>query len=246
MGNDSVKKKRETMEQLRIIPETQPLVIVATGKYVGEGFDLPRLDTLMLALPVSWKGLIAQYAGRLHRDYAGKEEVRIYDYIDLRLPICDSMYRKRIYGYKSIGYSISVGNEGIFANPKTDGIYDVHNFEKVFHDDLASAKRSIVISTIRLRWNRAPRIIDLLAASAQQGVKITFIVVEIGNREEDLRQMGFAILPRPECKMQAAIIDQHIGWYGSINLIGKSIEDSTSLRLDSSDFASSLLDAINL
>lgn len=246
VGNDSAKMKRETMEQLRTIPETQPLVIVATGKYVGEGFDLPRLDTLMLALPVSWKGLIAQYAGRLHRDYVGKEEVRIYDYIDLRLPICDSMYRKRLHGYKSIDYSIPIGNEGLFADLKTDAIYDVDNFDRAFHNDLASAKRSIVISTIRLRWNRAPRIVDLLAAAVQRGVNVTFIVAETGHREDDLRQMGFTILHRPECKMQVAIIDQHIGWYGSINFIGTSIEDATSIRLDSSDFASSLLDALKL
>lgn len=219
---------------------------MATGKYVGEGFDLPRLDTLMLALPVSWKGLITQYAGRLHRDYGGKDEVCIYDYIDLRLPICDSMYRKRQHGYKNIGYSISVGNEGLFSEFKTDAIYSVTNFDRVFHNDLANAKRSIVISTIRLRWTRTLRIIDLLAASAQQGVSVTIIITESGHREEDLRQMGFSILHRPECKMQAAIIDQHIGWYGSINLIGKSIEDATSIRLASPEFASSLFDAMRL
>lgn len=92
VGNDSAKVKREAMAQLSLIQADEPLVVVATGKYVGEGFDLPRLDTLMLALPVSWKGLIAQYTGRLHRNYPGKIETRIYDYVDLRVPICDSMY----------------------------------------------------------------------------------------------------------------------------------------------------------
>ena len=246
VGNDSAKIKRETIERLSEIPDSEPLVVVATGKYVGEGFNLPRLDTLMLALPVSWKGLIAQYAGRLHRDYDGKEEVCIYDYIDLRLPICDSMYRKRMQGYKNIGYSISVGNEGLFSGPKTDTIYGVTNFERVFHEDLASAKRSIVISTKRLRWNRTPRVIELFAAAAQRGVNITIIIAEVGHQEEDLRQIGFSILYRPECKMQAAIMDQHIGWYGTINLTGKSIEDATSIRLDSSDFTSSLFDAMKM
>lgn len=246
VGNDSAKAKREVMEKLSHVPADETLVVVATGKYIGEGFDLPRLDTLMLALPVSWKGLIAQYTGRLHRNYPGKTETRIYDYIDLRVPVCDSMYRKRLHGYKSVGYSIAVANEGLFAEPTTEAIFDSTNFERPFHADLASAKRSIVISTTRLHWKRAPRIIDQLAAASLRGVSITIVISETGHREEELSQMRFNIVHRPDCKMQAAIIDQHIGWYGSVNLIGKSIEEATSIRLDSTDFAVSLFDAMHV
>lgn len=246
VGNDSAKVKREVMSKLSAISADEPLVVVATGKYVGEGFDLPRLDTLMLALPVSWKGLIAQYTGRLHRNYFGKTETRIYDYIDLRVPVCDSMYRKRLHGYKSVGYSIAVANEGLFAEPTTESIFDPTNFERPFHTDLASAKRSIVISTTRLRWNRTPRIIDLLAVASQRGVSITIVISETGHREEELRPMGFSIVHRPECKMQCAVIDQNIGWYGSINLVGRSLDDTTVIRITSSEFAIMLLDAIGI
>ena len=96
VGADSAKEKNMAMEKLDKIADSDSLVIIATGKYIGEGFDYPRLDTLFLALPISWKGNIAQYAGRLHRDYDGKNEVRIYDYVDIRVPLCDSMYRKRL------------------------------------------------------------------------------------------------------------------------------------------------------
>ena len=106
IGSESAKEKRQKMEYLQNVPPSEPLVIVATGKYVGEGFDYPRLDVLFLALPVSWKGIIAQYAGRLHREYPGKKEVRIYDYIDIRVPMCDVMYKRRLRGYASIGYQI--------------------------------------------------------------------------------------------------------------------------------------------
>ena len=215
VGNDSAKAKREVMSRLNDIPANELLIIVATGKYVGEGFDLPRLDTLMLALPVSWKGLIAQYTGRLHRNYPGKNETRIYDYIDLRVPVCDSMYRKRLQGYKAVGYSIAVANEGLFAEPTTETIFDASDFEKPFHDDLASAKQSIVISTMRLRWNKTPRIIDLLAATTLRGISVTIAISETGHRETELQAMGFNIIHRPECKMQCAIIDQCIGWYGA-------------------------------
>lgn len=89
VGSESVKEKRLKMERLQNIPKGEALVIIATGKYVGEGFDCPRLDTLFLALPVSWKGIVAQYAGRLHREYLGKKVVLIYDYIDVHVPMCD-------------------------------------------------------------------------------------------------------------------------------------------------------------
>ena len=246
VGNDSAKSKREVMAQLNGIPANEPLVVVATGKYVGEGFDLPRLDTLMLAMPVSWKGLIAQYTGRLHRNYPGKTETRIYDYIDLRIPICDSMYRKRLHGYKAVGYSIAVANEGLFADPKTETIFDATDFERPFHNDLASAKRSIVISTTRLRWNRTPRIIDLLAATTLSGVSVTIVISETGHRETELQAMGLNIIHRPACKMQCSIIDQRIGWYGSVNLVGRSLAETNVIRMASSNLANALMDALRL
>ena len=81
-------------------------VLLATGKYIGEGFDDARLDTLFLTLPVSWRGTIAQYAGRLHRLYDTKKEVRIYDYADLNVPMLARMFDRRCRGYEAIGYSI--------------------------------------------------------------------------------------------------------------------------------------------
>ncbi|VFN03858.1 MAG: Helicase conserved C-terminal domain-containing protein, partial [Candidatus Kentron sp. G] len=86
------------------LPEVQ--VIVATGKYIGEGFDLPRLDTLFLALPISWKGSLVQYAGRIHRESVGKTRVTVYDYVDCALPMLERMYRKRERGYRAMGYEI--------------------------------------------------------------------------------------------------------------------------------------------
>lgn len=246
VGNDSAKGKREVMEQLSLVPTDEPLVVVATGKYVGEGFDLPRLDTLMLALPVSWKGLIAQYTGRLHRNYSGKTETRIYDYIDLRVPICDSMYRKRLHGYKAVGYSIAVANEGLFAEPTTETIFDTTTFEQPFHEDLSNARHSIVISTIRLRWDRTPQIIELLAAVSLRGVSITILISETGNREQEIQAMGFNILHHPTCKMQCAIIDQCIGWYGSVNLVGHSLADANVIRMTTLEFATTLLDALDI
>ncbi|PYR95827.1 MAG: restriction endonuclease subunit R [Acidobacteria bacterium] len=103
------KKQREAMAaELAAVSTEEGRVILATGRYIGEGFDDARLDTLFLTLPVSWHGTIAQYAGRLHRLYDGKREVRIYDYADLNVPMLAHMFDRRCRGYEAVGYSISL------------------------------------------------------------------------------------------------------------------------------------------
>jgi len=88
-------------------------VILATGRYVGEGFDDARLDTLFLTLPISWHGTIAQYVGRLHRLYDGKQEVRVYDYADLNVPMLGRMFDRRCRGYEAIGYKIQLPGSAV-------------------------------------------------------------------------------------------------------------------------------------
>lgn len=80
---------------------------MATGRYLGEGFDDPRLDTLFLTMPISWKGTLAQYAGRLHRLYDRKRDVIIYDYVDENVPVLARMAAKRRTGYGALGYTIT-------------------------------------------------------------------------------------------------------------------------------------------
>ena len=105
-GGMGKKQRRQAAQKLMEIPEDEERLILATGRYLGEGFDDPRLDTLFLALPVSWRGIVAQYAGRLHRLYDMKKEVIIYDYADLYVPMLAKMYKRRLAGYRNIGYKI--------------------------------------------------------------------------------------------------------------------------------------------
>ncbi|MCD4754466.1 MAG: hypothetical protein K8R75_01485 [Deltaproteobacteria bacterium] len=100
------KKRREMMEQFAAVPKNEERVLLATGRYVGEGFDDARLDTLFLAMPISWRGTLVQYAGRLHRIHEGKKEVRIYDYVDQNVPMLMRMYEKCLKGYRSMGYRL--------------------------------------------------------------------------------------------------------------------------------------------
>jgi very-short-patch-repair endonuclease len=105
-GAQSRNQRDAARSRLGEISQTAGRVIVATGKYIGEGFDDPRLDTLYLALPVSWRGTIAQYVGRLHRLCEGKREVRVYDYVDLNVPMLARMFDRRCRGYEALGYTI--------------------------------------------------------------------------------------------------------------------------------------------
>lgn len=110
-GGSSDKKRRETAQRLASIPETEERVIVATGRYLGEGFDDARLDTLFLTMPIAWKGAVAQYAGRLHRLHQAKREVVIYDYVDDNVPVLARMAAKRRTAYQALGYSVTAADE---------------------------------------------------------------------------------------------------------------------------------------
>jgi superfamily II DNA or RNA helicase len=115
-GGMKATERRDIISRLASIPEREERLLIATGKYIGEGFDDARLDTLFLALPVSWKGTLIQYTGRLHRLHPGKTEVRIYDYVDHAVPMLMKMYQRRLRGYRAIGYALDqtpLGNQEI-------------------------------------------------------------------------------------------------------------------------------------
>ena len=105
-GGMSTKKINEASQQIKDIPQNEGRVLLATGKFIGEGFDDARLDTLFLTLPVSWRGTIAQYVGRLHRLHDLKKEVQVYDYADLNVPMLERMFNRRCRAYEAVGYKI--------------------------------------------------------------------------------------------------------------------------------------------
>ena len=119
-GGIGRRKAKALREELDAIPKEESRIILATGSYIGEGFDDPRLDTLFLVLPISWRGRLVQYAGRLHRQSDGKREVRIYDYLDQRVAMCAKMFNRRAVGYRDIGYEMVMTNDSLSGWP--DGV----------------------------------------------------------------------------------------------------------------------------
>ena len=116
-GGMGKKELQRATVQMAASPANPQLVLLSTGKYIGEGFDDSRLDTLFLALPVSWRGTIAQYVGRLHRLHEGKCEVRVYDYADLNVPMLAKMFDRRCEGYEAVGYTIQVPGSAVAGWP---------------------------------------------------------------------------------------------------------------------------------
>jgi superfamily II DNA or RNA helicase len=105
-GGLGKKQNKAIMEAIQNTSSHEHKVILATGKYLGEGFDLPSLDTLFLVFPFSWKGMLVQYTGRLNRVSHGKKEIQVYDYVDEKVPVLSRMYGRRVKGYKALGFTV--------------------------------------------------------------------------------------------------------------------------------------------
>ena len=251
-GTGSTKEKRETLQHLQAISLEEPLVIVGTGKYVGEGFDYPRLDTLFLALPISWKGLVAQYAGRLHRENEGKKDVRIYDYIDIHEPVCDNMYRKRLKGYASIGYKIiSRHSPTLFDNVKDIGmpvskeqIFNGRTFYRPYASSIGDAKRSIVVSSPKLYRVERNVLVNQLRELAHIGIEVLIITTASNPETEYLLQRGLSVRILPEVELCTTIIDKDIVWYGAINTLGYATEEDNVIKVVDNKLANELLEVL--
>jgi len=233
-------EKRQKMDALKAVAPTERLVIIATGKYVGEGFDFARLDTLFLALPVSWKGVVAQYAGRLHREYIGKEDVRIYDYVDLRIPMCETMFKRRLRSYSSMGYGITNQAE-TSENKSTNAIFCGRDFIEPFLADLNSAKSSIIISCPHIRIKRPNDIIRTLLQKVHEGLDIVIFTKE----ETELSNTDIDIRIQEALNLSCAIIDKSKIWYGDANFIGGIAHtDDNTIRFSDFHVANDLLDML--
>ena len=252
-GAGTTREKREAMQRLQTIPDSEQLVIVATGKYIGEGFDYPRLDTLFLALPISWKGLLTQYAGRLHREYEGKKDVRIYDYIDIHEPMCDSMYRKRLKGYAALGYkTINTAQPTLFdhindisSSIADNQIFNGSTFYRPYTSDLTKAKRSIVISSPKLYRTEQNPLVTLLKELAHQGIEILITTAAENEQTAFIQSKGLSVKVKPKLSLYATIIDKEVVWYGSINTFGYASKDDNMIKVTDIHLANELIKMIH-
>lgn len=250
-GANGTKARRAQVKELNEVDDSDSLILVGTGSLLGEGFDFPRLDTLFMATPVSGENVVEQYVGRLNRDYDGKENVIVYDYVDSHIPKFDKMYAARLKAYKKIGYELCVNMDG--EKQKANAIYDIENYAETYWKDLEEANSAVIVSSPRLNNQKVDRIINMLGKRRELGVKVTIVTwhpdaYKYGKDDvrmelmERLRKAGFEIRLVEESCEHYAVIDNEIVWYGSVNLLSKEDAEDNLMRVCSKDIAAELLE----
>lgn len=252
MGGMGTKTTREVFNRITDTPADKNLILVATGSFIGEGFDEPRLDTLFLAMPISWKGTLQQYAGRLHRLFKNKKEVRIYDYVDIHVKMLERMYQKRLTGYASMGYKAK--GEDIMSSP-LDIIFDKDSFLPVFSHDIAGAKKEILIVSPFVRKRRTLQMVQHLKIALDKKIRVIIVTRPIEDfKAKDrialqrmlniLKDSEISVVLKSNIHQKFAIMDQKIVWYGSVNLLSYGSAQESIMRIESSNIANELIKSI--
>lgn len=251
-GTLKTSERKESLRKIRALEDNDRFVIIATGKLIGEGFDEARLDTLFMAMPIAWKGTIAQYAGRLHRNFEGKEEVLIYDYVDIHIPVLERMYHKRLTAYRSVGYNIrSNGTQFSIEN----GIYDEANYFEHVLKDIGDGGKNILISSPFLQKKKINAIKDILIEKYRMGTRIVLCIKNLNEYEQkhrlyikefinDIEKEGIQIIQIPKNRYKFMLVDNKAVWYGGIDILGGSYNENSLIRLEDEELANELVGAI--
>lgn len=250
-GGQSTKHNQVIKEKMFRVPNNETLILIATGQKIGEGFNFPRLDALMLAAPIKFEGRLIQYVGRLNRMYEGKKDVIVYDYVDTHIGFFDRQYKSRLRTYWKLGYQIiskPVGEKQI-----VNAIYDGLNYTETFERDLIEADKEIVISSPDLRRSKVERMISLLKQRQEAGVTITVVTVnpemvglgdtiELQMLIDEMKRNGINVRVTNDEYEHFAVIDKNLVWHGGMNLLGKADVYDNLIRVENEQAAAELLE----
>ena len=251
-GDLKPKIRKAALERIRSLNDGDRFVIVATGKLIGEGFDEARLDTLFIALPIAWKGTIAQYTGRLHRNYEGKKEVLIYDYVDVHIPVLERMYHKRLTAYRSVGYSIKVYTEGVDSESV---IYNESDYFEHVINDIKNAGKNILVSSPFLQKKKIDSVKELLIEKYNSGVRTALCIKKIEDYSDrqkvyiskfisEMAKQGVDVIQVAQNRYKFMIIDNEIVWYGGVDIFGGNFNECSLIRIQNEELAHELLGTV--
>lgn len=225
-GQMKTKEKKDIGNKLNLISE-DGYIIIATGKYVGEGFDLPSLNTLFLTMPFKWEGMLSQYVGRLHRISENKNEVKVFDYVDIKVKMFANMFNIRLKGYKKLHYSL-INNFDYNENK----LLTKWEYNDELSKDIQESKK-VTLTIIDYSLNR---LIELL-----ENIKSNITIFT--DKELLLENQNLNIVKK-EVPVNSIIIDNKIVYYGGINPFIDINYDESIMRVENNDFVKDFIKEI--
>ncbi len=243
-GDKSQKENSEQIREMLSVSDNETVLLIAIRTKIGEGFSFPRLDTLFLTMPMAGETPMIQVVGRLDRNYPGKMDVRIYDYIDRRIPILNSKFRKRIGVYKKAGYEIASNPD---CSEISKVIYSMDNYFSVFEHDLRYAKREVIISSSFIEPQKADWFINLMKDRGDLRISVISTQEAADSEEQqhtlhELRKSRIDLILIDDEIDNFAVIDHELIWDGGINLLGPADSWNHLIRFRSNEAAEELLE----
>ncbi len=249
VGEGTPRQKRDRLNEAAQESERSLFAIVATESYLGEGFDMPRLDTLFLATPISWDGNVTQQSGRLHREYEGKAAVYVYDYVDNSIPMLERMYKRRLKTYAALGYTAALDSSAETAH--TASFVDAEAFRKEFERDIEAATHSIELFAPYASLSFASSICSIFEYTISRGIRIvcTICAASPESRPQEplpdqlkkavsrLRNSGCEVIFDEMAVAGLAVFDEKTVWYGNLPLLAFPKAEDCSLRFESAEIA---------
>lgn len=243
-GDHTLKENEEVRKTILALSHDEPFILVATSQSVGEGFNVPRLDTLFLTSPVSGEPLVDQFLGRINRDYKYKKSAIVYDYVDSHVHYFNNMYKKRLSAYRKIGFDVITG---IVDNKQNvNHIYNYSDYLEVFRQDIHESNKSIIISSPQLNEKKVLSFVELIKDRQEKVVSVNVFTKQAddpytNNLIDLLYGNGVFVEVYPALDSYFAVIDQEIVWHGGINLLGKSNIYDSLMRVKSTTIAEELI-----
>ena len=245
-GDMKAKEREDIIQRLNGLDEDAQFIILATSKLLGEGFDLPALKTLFLVMPISDENRITQYTGRIHRNYEGKDIVKVYDYVDISISMAQAMYYKRLKQYQKEGYFVREEKKDIKVNQT---LFENKGYKQILWNDIKHAKKEIVIFAIRIHKSKIREYYDLLQEKYHEGIIIHLVLTtKLKEKKEEVKYMeGIgADIRFMKHNKHFILIDSHIVWNMNFDILDKINCDSYGIRVENAELVSEIKNMVNM
>lgn len=225
-GDNTAKERKTIKEQIR---QSNHYLIITTSQLLGEGFDLPSLNTMFITMPISYKGRLSQYVERLHRDYKDKTIVKVYDYVDIQVKVLQNMFQKRLKTYKTDGYNVLENNQHIEFEQV---IFDKSNYECFLNKSMNCTKNEIIIFMNECKLNRIQRLYSFFISLLARGIKVYICLNKKYDNDIIHYLTGISTkLLKSHNSINAILIDNHTLWMSSSSYLGVQNNDLFYLKI---------------